>query len=123
MHAAARVHPVPREQLIEVLWPDAGGTERLTARLSVQLSTVRRILRGGIVADRDSIRLNLDEIRLDLDDLHRAVEAGDLASAMDLYCGEFLPEDPYEALAAPARSHARRLYVPPVPGLLETAAA
>jgi len=123
MLAAARGHPVPREQLIEVLWPDAGGTERLTARLSVQLSTVRRILRGGIVADRDSVRLNLDEIRLDLDDLHRAVEAGDPALAMDVYCGEFLPEDPYEDWAAPARDEARRVYVRAVHGLAETAAA
>jgi DNA-binding SARP family transcriptional activator len=121
--AAARGQPVPREQLIEVLWPDAAGTERLTARLSVQLSTVRRILRGGIVADRDSIRLNLDEIRLDLDDLHRAVEGGDLALAMDVYCGEFLPEDPYEDWAAPARDQARRVYVRAVHGLAETAAA
>ena len=55
--AAARGQPVPREQLIDLLWPEDLGEQRLSARLSVQLSTVRRVLGGGVVADRDSVRL------------------------------------------------------------------
>lgn len=109
--AAAGGQPVPRDQLIEALWPDGVAAERLGARLSVQLSMVRRILRGGIVADRASVRLDLDEVRLDLDDLHRCVEAGDLPRVMNLYRGEFLPEDAYEDWAVPARDRARRAYV------------
>ena len=52
---------VAREQLIDLLWPDEAGSEsygRLGARLSVQLSTVRRILGGAVIADRESIRLD-----------------------------------------------------------------
>jgi DNA-binding SARP family transcriptional activator len=77
----------------------------------VQLSTVRRILGGGIVADRASVQLDPDEIRLDLDELHRSVDANDLPRIVDLYRGEFLPEDAYEDWAAPARDRARRAYV------------
>ncbi len=109
--AAARGHPVPRDQLIDLLWPDDVGAKRLSARLSVQLSTVRRILGGGVVADRASVRLDLDEVRLDVDDLHGAAEAGDFGRVVELYRGEFLPEDPYEDWTAPAREHARLAYV------------
>ena len=123
MLAAARGQPVPREQLIEVLWPDGVATDPLSARLSVQLSTVRRILGGGIVADRDSVRLDLTEVRLDLEQLHRSAEDGDLAKAMDLYRGEFLPEDPYEDWATPARDRARRVYLRALRTLAEQAAA
>ena len=111
MLVTARGQPVPRDQLIELLWPEASGNEPLGARLSVQLSTIRRILGGGIVADRGSVRLNLDEVELDLHQLHAAAEAGDHAGVMDMYCGEFLPEDPYDDWAVPARDHARRAYV------------
>lgn len=121
MLAAARGRPVPREQLIDVLWPDGLASDRLSARLSVQLSTVRRILGGGIIADRDAVRLDLAEVRLDLDHLHQAAEAGDLAEAVHLYRGEFLPEDPFEDWATPARDHARRVYLRAAHGLVEQA--
>ena len=111
MLAAARGQPVPRDQLAEALWPDEAGSERLSARLSVQLSTVRRILGGSIIADRASIRLDLDEVHLDIDDLHRSVESADLQRVIDLYRGDFLPEDPYEDWAAQARDQARRIYI------------
>ena len=123
MLAAARGQPVPREQLTEALWPDDAGSERLGARLSVQLSTVRRILGGGIVADRASIHLDVDEVRLDLDSLHRSAETGDLDRVMDLYRGDFLPEDPYEDWAAPAREQARRAYLRAAHSLAVEAAA
>jgi len=122
MLAAARGQPVPRDQLTEALWPDDAGSERLSARLSVQLSTVRRILGGGIIADRASIRLDLDEVQLDVADLHRSVEAGDLQRVIDLYRGDFLPEDPYEDWAAPARDQAPRTFVRAAHGLAVEAA-
>jgi len=122
MLAAARGQPVPRDQLTEALWPDDAGSERLSARLSVQLSTVRRILGGGIIADRASIRLDLDEVQLDVEDLHRSVDAGDLQRVIDLYRGDFLPEDPYEDWAAPARDQARRTFVRAAHGLAVEAA-
>jgi pimeloyl-ACP methyl ester carboxylesterase/DNA-binding SARP family transcriptional activator len=109
--AAACGRPVPREQLIELLWANEAGEGRLSARLSVQLSTVRRILGGGVIADRASVRLDLHEVQLDVDDLERAAEAGNLARVLELYQGEFLPEDAYEDWAAPARERARLAYV------------
>lgn len=123
MLAAAAGQPVARDQLIDALWPDDIGTDRLSARLSVQLSMVRRILGGGIAADRASVRLDLDEINLDVDHLHRAVDANDLALVIDLYRGEFLPEDPYEDWAASARDRARRAYVRAAHDLARGAAA
>lgn len=122
MLAAARGQPVAREKLIDALWPDGTVSDRLSARLSVQLSTVRRILGGGIVADRDSIRLDLSEVRLDVDDLYQAADAGVLTEVLDVYRGEFLPEDPYEDWATSARDDARRVYVRAVHGLAEQAA-
>jgi pimeloyl-ACP methyl ester carboxylesterase/DNA-binding SARP family transcriptional activator len=122
MLACARGQPVAREELIDALWPDGTVSDRLSARLSVQLSTVRRILGGGIIADRDSIRLDLREVRLDVDDLHQAADAGVLTEVLNVYRGEFLPEDPYEDWAAPARDLARRVYVRTVHGLVAQAA-
>jgi pimeloyl-ACP methyl ester carboxylesterase/DNA-binding SARP family transcriptional activator len=109
--AAAAGQPIPREQLTDLLWPDEVETERLSARLSVQLSTVRRVLGGGVVADRASVRLDLHEVSLDVHDLEQAAEAGDHARVLEIYRGEFLPEDPYEDWTAPARERARVAYV------------
>ena len=109
--AAACGHPVAREQLIDLLWPEDLGQQRLSARLSVQLSTVRRVLGGGVLADRDSVRIDMSEVRLDIADLHVAAEAGDFERVVELYRGEFLPLDLYEDWAAAARERARSVYV------------
>ena len=92
--AVALGQPVTRDELAELLWPD-DDVERLPARLSVQLSTVRRILGGAVVADRATVRLDLDAVHLDLDALHRALAAGDDARAVALHRGELLPEDAF----------------------------
>lgn len=57
--------PVTRDELIDVLWPD-DDSPRLSARLSVQLSNVRRVLGGGVIADRSTARLDVDAVDLDL---------------------------------------------------------
>ena len=106
--AASAGEPVPREQLIELLWPDELDPAPLPARLSVQLSTVRRLLGGGVIADRDSVRLDLGEVELDLADLLCALRDGDDERAATLYGGEFLPEDVYAEWAAAPRDRARR---------------
>ena len=51
----ARGWPVTRDELTELLWPGE-VSDRLSARLSVQLSAVRRVLHGGVVADRSTVR-------------------------------------------------------------------
>ena len=105
---AARGWPVTRDELIDLLWPDESDMARLSARLSVQLSTVRRVLRGGVIADRDSVRLDLEEVSTDIEDLFRA---SDDAAIVAAYSGEFLPEDVYEDWTAGPRDEARSRFV------------
>ena len=106
--AAAAGEPVTRDELIDLLWPDEPDAAPLPARLSVQLSTVRRLLGGGVIADRDAIRLDLREVGLDLAELYRALRDGDDERAVAIYCGEFLPEDAYADWAIAPRDRARR---------------
>jgi hypothetical protein len=54
----------------------------------VQLSAVRRILRGGIVADRSTIRLDLDHVDVDLE---RWFAATDDESIVDGYVASCSP--------------------------------
>jgi pimeloyl-ACP methyl ester carboxylesterase/DNA-binding SARP family transcriptional activator len=89
----ARGWPVTRDELIEVLWPDDGDIDRLSARLSVQLSAVRRILGGGVIADRSSIRLDLDHVDVDIE---RWFALTDDAAIVAGYVGEFLPDNRYD---------------------------
>ncbi len=101
---AARGWPVTRDELFHLLWPDETDRQRLGARLSVQLSTVRRVLGGGVIADRESIRLDLEEVSTDLEGFHRA--QGDEA-VVAAYPGEFLPDDVYEDWATTTRTEVR----------------
>lgn len=105
---AARGWPVTREELIDILWPDESDMKRLSARLSVQLSAVRRVLDGGVIADREVVRLDLDAVSTDLDDFHRAT---DDAAIVASYTGEFLPENRYDDWSRAAREKARTRFV------------
>ena len=106
--AAARGWPVTREELIDLLWSDEHDMGKLSARLSVQLSTVRRILDGGVIADRESVRLDLDAVSTDLEDLYKATDPGAVVAA---YTGPFLPEDLYDDWTAGIREEARAQFV------------
>lgn len=101
---AARGWPVTRDELIDMLWPDEHDMTKLSARLSVQLSGVRRVLGGGVIADRQSVRLDLNEVSTDLEALHRATDDAAIIAA---YTGDFLPEDRYEDWATGVRDEAR----------------
>lgn len=103
--------PVPRDQLVDLLWPGEADPARLGARLSVQLSTVRRVLGGGVIADRDAVRLDRQAVQVDLDALHAAAARSDHAEVVGTYRGEVLPEAAYEPWAEPAREWARTTYV------------
>lgn len=100
----ARGWPVTREQLIDMAWPDETDMRRLSARLSVQLSAVRRVLGGGVVADRSSVRLDLDQVAIDLEGFFGAE---DDKAVVDAYTGELLPDDVYEDWTIPIRDEAR----------------
>ncbi|MDY7102336.1 MAG: alpha/beta fold hydrolase [Actinomycetota bacterium] len=112
---------VPRDELIELLWPEDPEPERLGARLSVVLSIVRRVLGRGIEADRDAVRLDPSEVRLDLAALRDARSAGDDATVVALYDGAFLPEDAYEDWTAATRNECRHAFVTSAARLLDGA--
>ena len=116
----ARGWPVTRDELIEVLWPDGGDVERLGARLSVQLSAVRRILRGGVIADRSSIRLDLDHVDVDIERWFAQIDDTAIVAGHD---GEFLPEDRYEDWSAPLRDEIRARFCGAARRLAETTRA
>jgi pimeloyl-ACP methyl ester carboxylesterase/DNA-binding SARP family transcriptional activator len=117
---AARGWPVTRDELFDLFWPDEYDRRKLGPRLSVQLSAVRKVLRGGVVADRDSVRLDLEEVSTDVDELFSAEDDGAIVAA---YRGEFLPEDVYEDWTGPIRDEARARFVAAARRLATIAAA
>lgn len=105
---AARGWPVNREELIDMLWPDESNLRLLGARLSVQLSAVRRVLGGGVIADRQSVRIDLDSVATDLEDFYLA---SDDAAIVAAYAGDFLPENRYDDWTTGVRDEARARYI------------
>ncbi len=103
--AVAAGQPVPRDELIEMLWPDESDIGRLGARLSVLLSNVRRVLGGGLLADRAAVALDTAAVDLDLHRVLDALAHGDDDTATRTYTGPILPEDLYEDWAIDARDH------------------
>jgi DNA-binding SARP family transcriptional activator len=98
---------VTRDELADVLWPGVGDIQTLGPRLSVQLSAVRRILRGGVIADRSSVRLDLDHVDVDIE---RWFELTEDASIVAGYHGDFLPDDRYDDWSTPLRDDVQARY-------------
>jgi DNA-binding SARP family transcriptional activator len=128
---SSRGRPVPRARLMELLWPGqssaAGGS-----RLSVQLSTLRKVLDPDrriqhanlVEADRSAVGLNLDLVNVDVErfliaasDACAAHRHGDpaaaelLAAAEAMYVGEFMPDDPYADWTQELRDETQAAYV------------
>ena len=124
---ARRGRPVPRGYLMETMWPDE-DPDKVANRLSVALTTIRGIFDPErqspiehLVADKDSVALNLEAVDLDLERFHRTASAGLdrlrqghvedarslLEAAAATYSGDFLEENPYDEWAVPAREEAR----------------
>ena len=122
--------PIPREALMEALWPEQSPGP-LGNRLSVLLSTVRAVLDPDkrfepdhfVAADRGAAWLEVDHLELDVRrfvsaardalDARRAGHRGAqrrLVQAEELYAGDFLEEDAYEDWAVSRREEARALY-------------
>ena len=102
--AAAAGAAVTRDELFELLWPGDGADRgTLGARLSVQLAAVRRVLGGGVIADRTCVRLDTTTVHLDLVAFQTAIGGGRHAAAVRLHNGPFLPEDPYDDWAITVR--------------------
>jgi ATP/maltotriose-dependent transcriptional regulator MalT/DNA-binding SARP family transcriptional activator len=129
---ARRGNPVPREMLMEVLWPEE-EPDAVANRLSVVLSTLRTVLDPEhqfdadhcVGADKDSVRLRLDNLSVDVEifladaaagvTLHRqgcreaAIER--LSAAEAAYRGDLFEEDPYADWAVALREEARAAYI------------
>ncbi|MDW3217160.1 MAG: alpha/beta fold hydrolase [Acidimicrobiales bacterium] len=109
---AARGWPITREALFDMLWPDESDMRRLGARLSVQLSAVRRVLGGGVIADRRTVGLDLHQVSVDVEEL---LTADDPDAVVDAYAGEFLPAEHDQAWTAGVRDEARLRFVTAAP--------
>ena len=115
--------PVTRDEVADALWPE-GELSRLGARLSVELSKLRKALgpaRDAVVADRGSLHLVGEDLMVDvwtfLSDATHGLRLGAsspeglerLRGADAAYTGEFLEEHPYEPWATGLRDRARGL--------------
>jgi ATP/maltotriose-dependent transcriptional regulator MalT/DNA-binding SARP family transcriptional activator len=125
---ARKGRPITREAAATAIWPEEDA-EPLANRLSVALSTIRKVLDPArqhqadhyVVADARTIALRTDRVHVDLIEfMHVADEAIDLVSrgerdaaeaslrrARQIYAGDFLEEDLYEEWAVDAREEAR----------------
>jgi ATP/maltotriose-dependent transcriptional regulator MalT/DNA-binding SARP family transcriptional activator len=139
---ARRGHAVPREALMEALWPDEDPA-RLSNRLSVALSTVRTVLdpERRYASDRfvqaDKHVVGLAHLPVDVEEFlasaatgldrftsgERAEALSVLASAETAYTGDFLEDDPYEDWAVSLREEARAVYLAVARILARAAAA
>lgn len=128
---AHREHAVPKDVLIELLWPDADPDSGRRA-LHQAVYTIRKSLRdadpGGdlIVFEDDAYRINpglptwcdVEEFEQLIDLAHRAETRGDddvalelLQRSAQLYTAEFAEDAPYEEWALAERERLRYAFV------------
>ncbi len=126
--AARRGRPLTRDAAAEALWPNEDPAP-LANRLSVALSTLRKVLDPGrshpadhfVSADGQSLALRTEHVALDVVSFLETAEAGiglatravgagaddKLREAETLYTGDFLEEDLYQDWAVDCREEAR----------------
>ena len=139
---ARRGRAVPREALMEALWPGE-PPGRLANRLSVALSTLRAVLdpkkqfdpERFVCADRAAAWLDGEHVAVDVERFLAdamagltsrragAPDGGRLVRAEAAYAGDFLEEDAYEEWASPLREEARAVYIDVARALAQEAAA
>lgn len=130
MIAARRGADVPREQILDQLWPDL-EPERARNNFYVVWSTMKAALtpegetpgrtcpyvesfRGRCRITRSAVRMDLDDLETAMVDLKAAEEATDIEAVLDAlrrisaaYRGDFLPGDVYEECFGPLRDSYR----------------
>jgi DNA-binding SARP family transcriptional activator len=126
----ARRRPTPRDQLMELLWPEVDPA-LAGNRLSVLLSTVREVLQPeptgeGPLATTSggAVSLNPAHVRVDVEDfltqasaaLHadRAQEpdaTARLAAAVTAHTGDFLEDEPYQPWATTLAEEVRATHI------------
>ncbi len=125
--ALAPQHRLHREQVMELLWPEA-GPEAATNSLRQTLYLARRALEPDLLAGRPSTYLRLRgellslqapaDVWADVESFEAAVatarrtqDPADYQAALALYAGDLLPEDRYEDWAAGRREALRATYL------------
>lgn len=138
-----RGRPIPREALMEALWPDEDPGP-LPKRLSVAMATVRGVLDPErsfptdhyLAGDDTSIRIDLSSVSIDVEEFLTEAAAGIallrrgrtqearevLAAAEASYAGDFLEEDLYEDWSTALREAARATYIVVARSLADAAA-
>ena len=102
-----------REQAMDLLWPtlDAAAAQN---NLHQALHAARRVVGPGRLTLEDGMLALADDVETDVDAFERAAavarEGGDYEAALDLFAGELLPEDRYEAWADARRAALNDLY-------------
>jgi ATP/maltotriose-dependent transcriptional regulator MalT/DNA-binding SARP family transcriptional activator len=135
---AYRCRPVPRDALMEALWPGQDPHD-VASRLSVVASIVRSILDPGkrfeaqhfLASDRETVSLVEKHVSVDVETFIAEAQAGlalggeageRLEYAASLYAGDFLEDDAYTDWAVPLREQARTLFIDTLRALAEQSA-
>ncbi|MGH3718285.1 MAG: AAA family ATPase [Pseudonocardiaceae bacterium] len=124
----ARRRPTPRDQLMELLWPEVDPAVAGN-RLSVLLSTVRDVLQpdpvgeGPLVTTDGAVSLNPAQVSIDVEDfLSQAAAAlaadradkpdatARLAATVTAHIGDFLEDDPYPEWATAIAEEVRAIH-------------
>ncbi|MBU0491937.1 MAG: tetratricopeptide repeat protein [Chloroflexi bacterium] len=115
-------HPVPRDEVLETLWPDL-PPDAAGLALNTTFSDLRHILEPYLGQGQPSRYLRRSEETLafdltceawyDVRAFEQAVQAGGptVQPALELYRGDFLPEEPYEDWVLRERERLRALYL------------
>jgi DNA-binding SARP family transcriptional activator len=128
-------HTLHREQILEILWPDA-DVESARNRFAKALHAARAALEPERLRRNDSAYLRLRDEMLVLDPEHVLIDADHFQrvaeralrlgsgyeAALAAYTGELLPEDRYEDWSAPQRDRLAELRILLLLGLAETLA-
>lgn len=105
---------LPREQLVDLLWPDL-LLERAAPRLHKAAHYARAAVGvpSAVVLSGDVVSLLPDaEVTVDVERFDRAAgDSSSVSAAIDLYRGDLLPEDLYEPWADAERERLRVCYL------------
>jgi len=105
--ALAPRHHLHREQLMETLWPEL-APEAAAANLRKVVHFARQAMAPEHLRMRgELLRLEAPRLWVDVEAFEAAADAGDVATAIQLYAGDLLPEDRFEPWTQERREQLR----------------